>query len=614
MPFSLASGVASGSGETTTITIAHPAHGGNNDDAESVISHHQPGPPAPPPLLLPPPAFATVAPDIYRCSSSFPTPHDIANVSVRDTRSQQQSQQQQHPSTAQGLGSSMAPTITANETIGPENKDPASSSSHTPLASSNLNPSTSSATVAPGTTGAKPTPSRTSSSSSSPFRSPALSIPSTTLQSQSQGPAQGSSTAVTPTPSSSRPRSRVNSSTSSSAPHAHHQHHPRARHISALASAAALYAPFLDSLQLRTVLVLGWERPSKTLQRYCRDRGISIVHLGLDGSRIGPPSAPAVGSGRKGTTVEKGGLSAEQSGSEGGAASNKPGSLHGQRSPVSSAASSTSTTETGGLPSSSHLGSSMFDTSKQIAPPPRPSSASSSMTSGSAPYPLHGAVPPPPIASTSSPALSSSASSSSSISYSPNPSAIPTLLSPGLGLTEVGALGITASFGSHPATQITAAAVAAATGASSTGTSMLHAKSGFAGTTGVMGCGTSTVTGSLFAASASQAGFISERMVKDGLEIILDKQNHPVMIMDTSGIQETGVLVGCLRRMQRWDFASILVEYRSFAGTRSRVVNERFIEMYDTDLTTLPPMHDLPPFFAEHLAMDEEELDRRYGF
>ncbi|KAE8241273.1 hypothetical protein A4X13_0g7487 [Tilletia indica] len=74
MPSSLASGVVSGSGETTTITIAYPAHGGNDDDAESVISHHQPGPPTPPPLLLPQLAFATVAPDIYRCSSSFPTP------------------------------------------------------------------------------------------------------------------------------------------------------------------------------------------------------------------------------------------------------------------------------------------------------------------------------------------------------------------------------------------------------------------------------------------------------------------------------------------------------------------------------------------------------------
>jgi len=93
----------------------------------------------------------------------------------------------------------------------------------------------------------------------------------------------------------------------------------------------------------------------------------------------------------------------------------------------------------------------------------------------------------------------------------------------------------------------------------------------------------------------------------------LDRTNHPVLIMDTSGIQETGVLVGCLRRMQRWDFASILVEYRSFAGARSRVVNERFIEMFDTDLTTLPPAEKLPFFFAEHLRQDEDELDALFG-
>ncbi|CAD6985024.1 unnamed protein product [Tilletia controversa] len=481
---------APGLGESTTIVIAPPGPAGgsyNNDDTESVFSHHQPGPPAPPPLLLPPPAFATVAPDIYRCSSSFPTSQDIANASVRDNRPQQQ---QQHLLTAQLTGSATATastptatTATANDALRADNKDPTNDLT---------------------ATGLKHTQSSSSSSSPSPLRSPALPIPSNPSYSHSQPTGQPHSQPP------SRPRSRVDSTTSSSAAAQHPQHphhHPRARararHLSALASAAALYAPFLDSLHLRTVLVLGWERPSKTIQRYCRDRGIEIVHLGLDGSRIGPPSAPGV----LATTAERGRLSAMDNGGA-------------------------------NLGLGPNLGSGSF----------------------------------------------------------------------GLGLTDQGTLGIPTSFGSHHATPITAAQG----GANQIGsTMMMPAASG--GTGAVVGTGP-TVTGSLFAASASQAGLISERMVKDGLEIILDKNNHPVLIMDTSGIQETGVLVGCLRRMQRWDFASILVEYRSFAGTRSRVVNERFIEMYDTDLTTLPPMQDLPPFFAEHLAMDDEELDRQYGF
>ncbi|KAE8253004.1 hypothetical protein A4X03_0g6013 [Tilletia caries] len=605
---------APGLGESTTIVIAPPGPAGgsyNNDDTESVFSHHQPGPPAPPPLLLPPPAFATVAPDIYRCSSSFPTSQDIANASVRDNRPQQQ---QQHLLTAQLTGSATATastptatTATANDALRADNKDPTNDLT---------------------ATGLKHTQSSSSSSSPSPLRSPALPIPSNPSYSHSQPTGQPHSQPP------SRPRSRVDSTTSSSAaaqypqhPHHHPRARARARHLSALASAAALYAPFLDSLHLRAVLVLGWERPSKTIQRYCRDRGIEIVHLGLDGSRIGPPSAPGV----LATTAERGRLSAMDNGGAnlGWAASHHPGSLQGQRSPVSSAASSTFTPEPGAFPSSSSSSSSSssflassgggpsWDTGMHLpAPPLRPSSAASSMTGGSVahvPNNNNSVLPPhpPPAAWTSSPALSSSASSSSSTSFSPIPGSLgPNLGSGsfGLGLTDQGTLGIPTSFGSHHATPITAAQG----GANQIGsTMMMPAASG--GTGAVVGTGP-TVTGSLFAASASQAGLISERMVKDGLEIILDKNNHPVLIMDTSGIQETGVLVGCLRRMQRWDFASILVEYRSFAGTRSRVVNERFIEMYDTDLTTLPPMQDLPPFFAEHLAMDDEELDRQYGF
>lgn len=72
---------------------------------------------------------------------------------------------------------------------------------------------------------------------------------------------------------------------------------------------------------------------------------------------------------------------------------------------------------------------------------------------------------------------------------------------------------------------------------------------------------------------------VLESIVKDSLEILLDARNYPVLVLDTSGIFETGTLIGCLRKMQGWNFASILVEYRSFAGSRSRSANERFIEV-----------------------------------
>ena len=55
---------------------------------------------------------------------------------------------------------------------------------------------------------------------------------------------------------------------------------------------------------------------------------------------------------------------------------------------------------------------------------------------------------------------------------------------------------------------------------------------------------------------------VSEELIKEALEFVLDVRNHPVMIMCSSGIHETGVLVGCLRRLQFRSMTSIIEEVR----------------------------------------------------
>ncbi|CAO3593813.1 unnamed protein product [Absidia cylindrospora] len=90
------------------------------------------------------------------------------------------------------------------------------------------------------------------------------------------------------------------------------------------------------------------------------------------------------------------------------------------------------------------------------------------------------------------------------------------------------------------------------------------------------------------------------------LRVDLNVKTHPVLIMCTSGIHETGTLVGCLRKLECWNFSSIVTEYRSFAGSKARYVNEQFIELFDLDLVTLPK--DLPAWFLhqrEMLALEE---------
>ncbi|KAI8370476.1 protein-tyrosine phosphatase [Radiomyces spectabilis] len=98
---------------------------------------------------------------------------------------------------------------------------------------------------------------------------------------------------------------------------------------------------------------------------------------------------------------------------------------------------------------------------------------------------------------------------------------------------------------------------------------------------------------------------ISEELIKEGLELILNIDTHPVLIMCTSGIHETGTLVGCLRKLEGWNFSSIITEYRSYAGTKARYVNEQFIELFDLDLVTLPP--NLPTWLIDQQRMLAEE-------
>lgn len=81
---------------------------------------------------------------------------------------------------------------------------------------------------------------------------------------------------------------------------------------------------------------------------------------------------------------------------------------------------------------------------------------------------------------------------------------------------------------------------------------------------------------------------IPESVVKDSLELALRVENYPTVIMCSEGTNRTGVVVGILRRIQRWSFNSTISEYRAFCGRKYRPIDEHFIELFDTDLITIP--------------------------
>jgi tyrosine-protein phosphatase OCA1 len=82
---------------------------------------------------------------------------------------------------------------------------------------------------------------------------------------------------------------------------------------------------------------------------------------------------------------------------------------------------------------------------------------------------------------------------------------------------------------------------------------------------------------------------LPEGVIIDVLHVLLDPAAHPVLITCPMGSHRTGITVGCLRKLQRWNLASILEEYRRYAGSKSRQDNEEFIELFDVDLIAAPP-------------------------
>ncbi|KAJ5320345.1 hypothetical protein PENANT_c010G02607 [Penicillium antarcticum] len=75
-----------------------------------------------------------------------------------------------------------------------------------------------------------------------------------------------------------------------------------------------------------------------------------------------------------------------------------------------------------------------------------------------------------------------------------------------------------------------------------------------------------------------------ERVTNDEVDRILtsiiDTKNHPILIHGDNGKHATGAIVGCFRRIQGWDPADIIQEYRRYAGANARHIDESFFCIY----------------------------------
>mmetsp|Transcript_15533 Transcript_15533/g.16829 ORF Transcript_15533/g.16829 Transcript_15533/m.16829 type:complete len:224 (-) Transcript_15533:2951-3622(-) len=121
-------------------------------------------------------------------------------------------------------------------------------------------------------------------------------------------------------------------------------------------------------------------------------------------------------------------------------------------------------------------------------------------------------------------------------------------------------------------------------------------------TPSITGNPTSTVqpqaqTSSSGATSLPDSESISEETVTAALRIIADARNYPLLLTCRSGRSQSGVVVGCLRKLLRWSLISVFEEYRRFSNQHLRLtlLHEAFIEQYDTET------------LDAHLAQDKAE-------
>eukprot|EP00617_Octactis_speculum_P013689 CAMPEP_0185745498 /NCGR_PEP_ID=MMETSP1174-20130828/3850_1 /TAXON_ID=35687 /ORGANISM="Dictyocha speculum, Strain CCMP1381" /LENGTH=184 /DNA_ID=CAMNT_0028419541 /DNA_START=89 /DNA_END=643 /DNA_ORIENTATION=+ len=69
--------------------------------------------------------------------------------------------------------------------------------------------------------------------------------------------------------------------------------------------------------------------------------------------------------------------------------------------------------------------------------------------------------------------------------------------------------------------------------------------------------------------------------LRAALAEVMDVNNHPILIHCNEGKHRTGCIVGCLRRARGWALSPIFDEYILFAQRKARMVDQRFIELFE---------------------------------
>ena len=110
---------------------------------------------------------------------------------------------------------------------------------------------------------------------------------------------------------------------------------------------------------------------------------------------------------------------------------------------------------------------------------------------------------------------------------------------------------------------------------------------------------------------------ITRESIVDAMRVLLDPGMRPVLVHCNKGKHRTGTIIGLLRRLNNWSPAAALTEYRQYAGSKSRALDERFITNFDVETISAVALPKQPPTskkrVSEGLDVEGERKDIGIG-
>jgi tyrosine-protein phosphatase SIW14 len=78
--------------------------------------------------------------------------------------------------------------------------------------------------------------------------------------------------------------------------------------------------------------------------------------------------------------------------------------------------------------------------------------------------------------------------------------------------------------------------------------------------------------------------FTSGEAVNKIIKLLLDPNNHPILIHCNKGKHRTGCIAACFRKVTGWSLESCLAEYDKYSKPKSRALDKEFIAQFDASV------------------------------